>query len=46
MNSATSIADADVAEVRRETALRILDLAAETARLAARLAIYFGGEQP
>lgn len=46
MNSTTAVADADVAKARTETALRILDLEAETAKLAARLAIYFGGEQP
>ncbi len=39
----------DVIEARRaraETTLRIIELEAETAKLAARLAIYFGGEQP
>jgi outer membrane protein TolC len=36
----------DARRARTETALRIIDLEAETARLAARLAIYFGGEQP
>ena len=46
MNSTTSIAGAGVAEARGETARHILDLEAETARLAARLATDFGGEQP
>lgn len=46
MNRTTFIADADARRARAETALRILDLEAETAKLAARLAIYFGGEQP
>ena len=39
----------DLIEARRartETALRIIDLEAESEKLAARLAIYFGGEQP
>lgn len=36
----------DARRARTETALRIVDLEAETAKLAARLAIYFGGEQP